>query len=174
MKRSVFLEQIWGGSVTLFEGGEPGEIARGVMALLPVRTVSLRNAGSHELPRIMSEAEELLPGLTLGDVLGEELGIDVPFGALIVFEEVATAPEGLARDHDAVEAGKEAILGHLVPGTARPPHERETAERARRAAQIAAGFRDGALNEQFFGAATRAVAKADDRRQLSRGDRAIG
>lgn len=171
MKRNALLEQIWSGAVTLFDAGTPGEIARGVMALLPVRTISLKNAGCHPLPRILNESEELLPGLTLGDVLSEELGIDVPYGALVVFEEVAEVSEGEGK------TSADVILGHLVPGTAEPAPapERDARDKARRsAAELAACFRDGGLNEQFFGPRARLKSPQDGPRLSSHKDRAIG
>ncbi|GHD99224.1 hypothetical protein U879_09575 [Defluviimonas sp. 20V17] len=164
MKVNILLEQIWSGAVTVWRDGEQGEIARGVCALLPVETICLANAEPHRAPRILPEATELLPGLSLGDVLAEELGLTVPFGAVVIFEEVAQAPGQFQSGDEIWDEAAKALqyvgrdVSHPEAATVPP-----------------AGFRDDGLNARFFGGQARGnKARSERSTQFSRGDRALG
>ncbi len=164
MKVNILLEQIWSGAVTVWRDGEKGEIARGVSTLLAVETICLANAEPHRAPRVLPEATELLPGLSLGDVLAEELGVTVPFGAVVVFEEVAeTSDPSQSGDEIWDEATK--VLQYVGrdganAGAAKVP---------------SAGFRDDGLNARFFGGQRRGEDARSGRDALfSREDRALG
>lgn len=164
MKVNILLEQIWSGAVTVWRDGEKGEIARGISALLPVETICLANAGPHRAPRVLPEATELLPGLSLGDVLAEELGLTVPFGAVVVFEEVA---EDAGQSQSGDEIWDEATRALQYVG--------RDGTRPKGAPVPPAGFRDDGLNARFFGGQTRGDKVRPERgAQLSRGDRALG
>ena len=168
MKVNALLEQIWGGAVSAWKSGEKGDIARGIAALLPVETICLSNAAPHLAPRILPESTELSPGLCLGDVLAEELGLTVPFGAVIVFEEVGNTPEVPVRDDEMLYEATEA-LRHVAKGWRDTPSARAADQRQ------SPVFRDDGLNARFFGAFQQAESvRKDGDRHLSRGDRAVG
>lgn len=171
MKANVLLEQIWGGSVTAWGEGEKGEIARGIAALLPVETVCVSNAAPHAGPRVLPEATELLPGLSLGDVLAEELGISVPFGAVVVFETVGGGAAVARAEGEMRYAGPDA-LQHVASASRGGAAASAAAGREPRRAPV---FRDDGLNAHFFGGARAdGGAETEGTRQLLRGDRAIG
>ncbi|WP_212522750.1 hypothetical protein [Actibacterium sp. MT2.3-13A] len=67
--------------------------------LLPVRAVHLSATAGVDRVCILSDETELLPGLPLGDVLVEELGIDVPYGTAIVISE-EDGQDGPTTDED--------------------------------------------------------------------------
>ncbi|WP_102223643.1 hypothetical protein [Acidimangrovimonas sediminis] len=175
MTKKLLLEQIWNGSVSAWPTGEKGDIARGIAALLPVQTVCVDNAAPHGVPRVLPEATELLPGLTLGDVLAEELGIEVPFGALVVFETVVNAAVIGSSEHD-IGCTSDEVLRHIVSGLDGRASLAPAAARSE-AKQRNLGFRDDGLNARFFGAGRRASPMAEavpsGARRLARDDRTV-
>ncbi|KFE35708.1 hypothetical protein DW2_07088 [Thioclava atlantica] len=86
MKNNDLLAQIWEGSVTCTSSGSGSQGRWLAAALLPAQTVVLCSTREDARFLVLPEAEELLPGISLGDVLVEELGIEVPYGSLIVIE----------------------------------------------------------------------------------------
>jgi hypothetical protein len=65
---------------------EVSPIAQVLEALLQQRTIGLVVEGGLGEVTAMSESEELMPHVTLGDVLAEEMGIYLAKGTLVVFE----------------------------------------------------------------------------------------
>ena len=55
--------------------------------LLPLHTVHLTAKSGVDRVCIIPDETELMPALPLGDVLVEELGIDVPYGTMVVITE---------------------------------------------------------------------------------------
>lgn len=53
-------------------------------AILPVNVTILMAKGGCDRPLVMSDALELAPALPLGDVLVEELPLDLPYGTMVV------------------------------------------------------------------------------------------
>ncbi|APX89218.1 hypothetical protein BV394_05390 [Brevirhabdus pacifica] len=51
---------------------------------MPVPTLCLQARRGHAHPAVLSDGAEVMPELPLGDVIAEELGLDVPHGTLIV------------------------------------------------------------------------------------------
>jgi len=84
MQNTKLLESIWKGDVFAAKSGKCQEVARLLGLILPLRTVPLSAKSGVSRSCIVSENIELLPEIHLGDVLAEELGADVPFGAMIV------------------------------------------------------------------------------------------
>jgi len=65
-------------------------LSRQLRALLPVHHVLLSAEAGIDRIAVMQDDAEVMPALPLGDVLVEELGVDVPYGALIVLREAGT------------------------------------------------------------------------------------
>ncbi|MBN9887136.1 hypothetical protein [Salipiger abyssi] len=114
------LDLIWQDDVTL---PEP-EIYDGFDTLftqiLPVRSVALVAGGACNRALAMSDGLELAPALPLGDVLVEELPLDLPYGTLVLF---------LPRDETDLSRLLGAAVGEslqLMLSLASVPMERET------------------------------------------------
>ncbi|WP_146194463.1 MULTISPECIES: hypothetical protein [unclassified Thioclava] len=91
MKSNNLLAQIWEGSVKQVSAGAGSQGSLVAAALLPAQTVVLRSTHKEASLLVLPESEELLPGISLGDVLVEELGIEVPYGSLVVIEPANAA-----------------------------------------------------------------------------------
>ena len=77
------LRCIWQGDVRPGDCTSARGFARAFQEIVQVRPLPLRLAGEGT-PLVMAEDAELMPGLLLGDVLAEELGLDVPYGTLVL------------------------------------------------------------------------------------------
>lgn len=126
MGGATVLQMIWRGDIEAAEGPAAQRLQQFLAMLFPVHSLWL--SAAHEHPARVCEAEtELMPGLPLGDVLTEELGLDVPYGAMVVVDG-AGALDTAADDHEishrlgAVTA--EVLLGAIRRGVF--PLRRET------------------------------------------------
>ncbi|MCA0994896.1 hypothetical protein [Alloyangia pacifica] len=89
-------------------------------AILPVRVAVLQAGGACTRPLVMADELELAPALPLGDVLVEELPIELPYGTMIVM-----LPEGSRSFSEQLgEAVGEALL--LAQSLGGVPMEHET------------------------------------------------
>ena len=91
MQSDVVLEQIWSGAIEARASENMSPLARLLGALLTVPMVTLVAHAEVARPFAMMETDELLPGAPLGDVLAEEMGLDVPRDALVLIEPVGFA-----------------------------------------------------------------------------------
>lgn len=91
MQNNRLLEQIWGNAIELRDPDQMSPLARLLEALLTVPTVALVSYAAAERPLALMESAELLPGASLGDILAEEIGIDVPRDAVVLIEPAAFA-----------------------------------------------------------------------------------
>ena len=91
MQSDLVLEQIWSGVIEARSAENMSPLARLLGALLTVPMVTLVAHAKVARPFAMMETDELLPGAPLGDVLAEELGLDVPRDALVLIEPVGFA-----------------------------------------------------------------------------------
>ncbi len=80
------VEQIWGGDISEAQVSAvtPLEGLLASVVNVPVVTLTSRLEGSR--PYALLESSEVLPGVSLGDILSEELSLEVPFGALILVQ----------------------------------------------------------------------------------------
>lgn len=78
------VESLWQGALRLGNGPVTARKARLLEALVPVPTICLQSGSDQFQPAVLSDGLEVLPELPLGDVIAEELGLDVPYGTLIV------------------------------------------------------------------------------------------
>lgn len=109
MQKDRLLEQIWEGAITVRSPDGMSPLARLLGALLTVPLVTLVGEDGGARPLALMETDELLPGASLGDVLAEELGLDVPRDAVVLIEPVAFAD---ARSFSGRALGEE--LGRIL------------------------------------------------------------
>jgi len=91
MQDCALLEQIWSEAIEARPPEAMSPLARLLGALLTVPVVTLVSHADGDRPHALMESDELLPGASLGDVLAEELGLDVPRDAVVLIEPVAFA-----------------------------------------------------------------------------------
>ncbi len=91
MRNSALLEQIWSEMIEARQPEDMSPLARLLGALLSVPMITLVSRGAGDRPFALMEGDELLPGASLGDILAEELGMDVPRDAVVLIEPVAFA-----------------------------------------------------------------------------------
>ena len=100
MKSEQLLRRIWQGDLTLADDREAAWIKTGFNQMIGARTVCVRMAGL-VAPRLYAEGTELEPGLSLGDVLAEEIGLDMPYDTFVLVLPDVTqtgSPVTLSRD----------------------------------------------------------------------------
>jgi hypothetical protein len=127
MRHDRLLELIWQGDVKLGTGPGARRLQRAMAALLPLRMVCLEAASGVDRSVLMTDDTELLPELPIGDVLVEELAIDVPVGSLVVLREADLLTRPMLDDEISYDLGvlvAEALLGIIRSGAF--PVERET------------------------------------------------
>jgi hypothetical protein len=144
------LEDIWMGRIRAARGAEATALSRQLRALVPVHHVVLTAEASVDRVAVVPDDSEMMPALPLGDVLVEELGVDVPYGALIVLRD-AGSPGPVSYDAGMVLG--EILLTVLRSGTI--PMVRETDALFAMAASYdqiveASGFRHSGLDAREF------------------------
>lgn len=87
MRHERLLELIWRGDVHPARKTSARRLQRAFNALVPLRCVALSASFGVDRSRVMREDIELLPEITLGDVIAQELPIDVPVGALVLLSD---------------------------------------------------------------------------------------
>lgn len=127
MRQERFLELVWEGDIAAATGAGASRLQRGLSALLPLRIVTLAAAAGVERRQIMPDSMELMPALPLGDVLAEELNIDVPLGSLVVVSEAELLSREVMDDELSYDLGvlvAEALIDVIRSGAF--PLERES------------------------------------------------
>ena len=107
MEPESILARIWEGDLKIQEADTFSPLSSILETLLVSEIISLTTEGSE--PIALFESVELLPDITLGDVLFEEFCIDAPAGAVILIEPADTDP---SEPLDQKELGKS--LGALL------------------------------------------------------------
>lgn len=79
------LSLIWDNEVALADQEIHATFAHLFTRILPVRHVTLVTTYSSDIPVAMSDGVELAAGIALGDVLAEELPLDLPYDSLVLF-----------------------------------------------------------------------------------------
>lgn len=94
MLRTGILELIWQGAVKPADGVGAARLRRLLRAMLPMRIVCLTAATGIDRVLVLPDELEVMPALPLGDVVAEELPLDVPYGALLMIcdEDAITPP----------------------------------------------------------------------------------
>ncbi|MGI3170958.1 hypothetical protein ACRARG_17535 [Pseudooceanicola sp. C21-150M6] len=122
MKNDRVLEDIWTGRIRAARDGDTKTLSRQLRALVPVHHVLLSAEGRPEAVSVLMDDVELMPAVPLGDVLTEELGLDVPYGAFVVLRDCGS------RGPVSYDAGL--IMGEVMLNLLRDgafPMEQETA-----------------------------------------------
>ncbi|MWD28458.1 hypothetical protein E0K89_013315 [Aquicoccus sp. SCR17] len=78
------LELVWEGAVQPAEGRGAARLRRLLKAMLPVRIVCLSAATGIDRVTVLPDELEVMPALPLGDVIAEELPVEVPYGSLLL------------------------------------------------------------------------------------------
>lgn len=105
MRNSRILELIWQGDIQLAKGTRVRKKKRVLSALLPLRIVFLAAKRGVDRSCILLVETELLPEITLGDVLAEELSIDVPAGTLVVISDAEMLAEEILDEELSYDMG---------------------------------------------------------------------
>ncbi|MCB1342131.1 MAG: hypothetical protein KDK24_13900 [Pseudooceanicola sp.] len=124
--RDGVLEQIWRGAIRPAGLAESKRVRRLFQAFVPARCILLKGPVGSTRARMLHDEIELMPELSLGDVLTEELGIDVPYGCVVMIldEDCLAGPMDMALlSYDLGVAVANTALGILRIGTF--PLERE-------------------------------------------------
>ena len=127
MIQDSVLGLIWQGAIQPARGTSDARFARMLRALIPVHAVLLTATQGIDRVALLLDETEVLPSLPLGDVLVEELGLDVPYGALIVLREPDLA--GLAPDDGELSYDLGLVSGEVLLAVLRSglfPMVRET------------------------------------------------
>lgn len=96
--KTNLLESIWRNDVSLSTGRSARRVRQMLKAFTPLRVIVLESIRPLAHAGFYSDNAEVMPGLPLGDVLAEELGIEVPYGSLIVvLDHAAMHGRGLSR-----------------------------------------------------------------------------
>lgn len=89
MDNEALLSQIWGGAISLTPDAKPSGLSAMLTAMISAPLVVLESKAPLDRPYAAMETVELMEGVSFGDVLAEELELEVPYGAMILIE-----PEG--------------------------------------------------------------------------------
>jgi hypothetical protein len=86
MQNKEFVQNIWNGEITatLNDGSNP--LDRLLKPLLPVNTVCLSMKDCKQT-LVWSDRKEVMPGITVGDLISEEMNIDVPYGTMVIIHD---------------------------------------------------------------------------------------
>lgn len=87
MGHHAVLEDVWTGRIRTARGSDTLALSRQLRALVPVHHVLLTAEASVDRIAVLPDDTEMMPALPLGDVLVEELSLDVPYGALVVLRD---------------------------------------------------------------------------------------
>ncbi|MBP0484572.1 hypothetical protein [Sagittula salina] len=120
MKSGDVLCLIWQDGVTVPDRAARARFETAFHALLPVRHVALKAGGACSNPLALADSLELAPALPLGDVLVEELPLDLPYDTLVLLLPQDAECEAEQLGGAVVEAL------HLMIRTGGLPMERET------------------------------------------------
>jgi hypothetical protein len=121
MTHDKLLDDIWLGNVQPARGAAAMKLSRQLRALVPVHHINLTARHHVDRVAVMLDDAEMLPALPLGDVLAEELSLDVPYGSLVVLREAGSSGDV---SHDAGLLVGEILLMILRSGLF--PMHRET------------------------------------------------
>lgn len=117
---------------------------------LPIRLVCLVSSRPDARPQLLPESTELMPGITLGDVLVEELGIEVPYGALVLIETLRSLNAGLGDNLYIGCEDSQTLLDIVTTFGANGALPEVGPSRAVPGERPGSGFRDRSLNDRFF------------------------
>jgi hypothetical protein len=83
--RNDVLSVLWSGKSTIVAGDETILFSALLLELFPGKTILVGVEDGAIPERVLLDDTEVMPSLSLGDVVAEELNITVPYGTVIVF-----------------------------------------------------------------------------------------
>ena len=95
MREKVLLQHIWSEKVEVRDPESKSPLAAILEAILSTNVIVLNVDNATQSPFALMENVELLPDVSLGDVLFEELNIDVPANAIVLVEPKQVTDEEL-------------------------------------------------------------------------------
>lgn len=98
MRADSLLRAIWCGQVVARDDADSRRFLAAYAEFVSVPAILLYIDGAPHRPLVMSEDVDLEPSLPLGDVLAEELGLEVPYGALVVILPADRAGRCMSQD----------------------------------------------------------------------------
>ena len=124
MQGEDLLALIWSGAIEVRSDTPRSPLASLLGGVLAVPTVCFQaNIGLDE-PIAFADGAELVPGVQLGDVLAEELDVEVPVNSVILIEPASSA---LANDVSVVQLGRD--LGSVLEAVSKTA-KRDTGHQA--------------------------------------------
>lgn len=105
MQGTELLHLIWQGAVAPAKISGSTRLERFLAALMPVKFIHLEVEERMFRTRVLLDEIEMMPALSLGDVLVEELDIDVPTGALVVITPASALRWGIGDSELSYQAG---------------------------------------------------------------------
>ena len=109
MTENDILVPIWSDAVEESRTETLSPLAQVLDTLLDCPTVCLISHLGLSQPCALLESDEVLPGTPLGDILEEELNINIPVGAVVLFEPAEFAQKG---EYSGAELGR--VLGTIL------------------------------------------------------------
>ena len=113
MTENKILEHIWSDAIELRASDRMSPLARILDAVVNIPTITLVSHLGNSHPVVFMESTELAFGATLGDILAEELGVQVPKGAVVLIESAEFAD---SKEYSGTELGQ--VLGNILLGLA--------------------------------------------------------
>ncbi|MFC2970514.1 hypothetical protein [Acidimangrovimonas pyrenivorans] len=142
---------------------EASRTAGVIRQILPIRLVCLVSSRPEAEPQLLPESTELMPGITLGDVLVEELGIEVPYGALVLVETARSLGTGPESNPYIGCEDSQALLDIVTSFGANAALPEAGPPRAMSGERPGSGFRDRGLNDHFFRGGSRFLGEREPR-----------
>ncbi|SHF49717.1 hypothetical protein SAMN05444339_10710 [Loktanella atrilutea] len=84
MQEEKLTQSIWKGACCVDRADDCNQLKLLIKTLVPVETSVFQIQGWSGHPSVMADDIECIPGITLGDVLAEELDACVPYGSLVI------------------------------------------------------------------------------------------
>jgi hypothetical protein len=111
----ALLAQIWGGGIEIDATSDPSGLTALLTSMISAPLVVLKADAALDRPYAFMEMTEVMEGVILGDVLAEELGLEVPYGAMILIE-----PKGYFESQPQSGTALGQLLGLVLMDIAHP------------------------------------------------------
>lgn len=123
MDNDALLSQIWGGAIELDASQEASPLAALLTTMISVPLVVVQSSQQMDRPFAFVESVEVMDGVVLGDVLAEELGLEIPYGAMVLVE-----PRGYFQERALSGSKMGELLGLVLLDVAHPSAPSSTAK----------------------------------------------
>jgi hypothetical protein len=110
--RNDVLSVLWSGRASAVGDGEAVTFARLLRALSPVRAVLVATESGALEERVLLDDVEIMPSLTIGDIMAEELNLQVPYGTVIAFVPAAAMQDCAPPSIKGKSLGR--LLGQII------------------------------------------------------------